>query len=199
MEESSEEEGKKASEEDGDSLERELDDAVEEDLSKELEACKKEAAEYLEALQRERADFINFRNRISKEREQFKRAGVEDALKALLPVLDDLDRIQEHGKMDESMKAVSKQIGKALVKLGIEKFGKAGEAFDPSVHEAILHNPKKGADSDVLETVIEAGYKIDGRVIRAARVVVSSPLPEEDAEARSEAQEGEEGERHDDL
>ena len=194
MEESSEEEEEKPSEENLDSLERELDNAVEEDLSKELEASKKEAAEYLEALQRERADFINFRNRTSKEREQFKQAGVEDALKALLPVLDDLDRIREHGTMDESMKAVSKQMDKALTKLGVEKFGKAGEAFDPSLHEAVLHNPKKGVDSDILETVVEAGYKIDGKVIRAARVVVSSPLPEEEPKgAEAESEEGEAG------
>lgn len=194
MAESSEEEEKKASEENLDSLEQELDNAVEEDLSKELEASKKEAADYLEALQRERADFINFRNRTSKEREQFKRAGVEDALKALLPVLDDLDRIREHGQMDESLKAVSKQMDRALSKLGIEKFGEAGEAFDPSLHEAILHNPKRGVDSDVLEAVVEAGYKMDGKVIRAARVVVSSPLPEkEPEESQPQADEGEAG------
>ena len=194
MEESSEEEEEKPSEENLDSLERELDNAVEEDLSKELEASKKEAAEYLEALQRERADFINFRNRTSKEREQFKQAGVEDALKALLPVLDDLDRIRD--EMIEKMKElnVSKQMDKALTKLGVEKFGKAGEAFDPSLHEAVLHNPKKGVDSDILETVVEAGYKIDGKVIRAARVVVSSPLPEEEPKgAEAESEEGEAG------
>lgn len=184
MGENSEEEEKDPSEENLDSLERELDNAVEEDLSRELEESKKEAAEYLEALQRERADFINFRNRTSKEKEQFKQAGVEDALKALLPVLDDLDRIREHGKMDESMKAVSKQMDKALSRLGIEKFGQAGEAFDPAVHEAVLHNPKKGVDSDILETVVEAGYKIDGKVVRAARVVVSSPLPPEEPKAQ---------------
>ena len=194
MEENLEEEEKEPSEENLDSLERELDDAVEEDLSKELEASKKEAAGYLEALQRERADFINFRNRISKEREQFKKAGVEDALKALLPVLDDLDRIREHGKMDDSLKAVSKQMDKALLKLGIEKFGEAGEEFDPSVHEAVLHNPKEGVQSDVLETVVEAGYKIDGKVVRAARVVVSSPLPKEETkEAQPKAEDGQEG------
>ena len=178
MEDSSEEEKKKSSEEDAETLEQELDDAVEEDLSKELEASKKEAAEYLDALKRERADFINFRNRISKEREQFKQAGVEDAFKALLPVLDDMDRIREHGKMDDSLKAVSKQMDKALSKLGIEKFGEPGEAFDPSLHEAVLHNPKQGAESDSIEAVVEAGYKIGGKVLRAARVVVSSPLPE---------------------
>ena len=182
MEESSEEE-KESPEEDSRTLEQELDDAVEEDLSKELEASKKEAAEYLDALKRERADFINFRNRISKEREQFKQAGVEDAFKALLPVLDDMDRIREHGKMDPSLKAVSKQMDKALSKLGIEKFGEPGEAFDPSIHEAVLHNPKEGAESDTIEAVVEAGYRSGGKVLRAARVVVSSPLPESAAPA----------------
>ena len=189
MKESSEEE-KKASEEDCETLEQELDDAVEEDLSKELEASKKEAAEYLDALKRERADFINFRNRISKEREQFKQAGVEDAFKAILPVLDDMDRIREHGKMDSSLKAVSKQMDKALSKLGIEKFGEPGEPFDPSIHEAVLHNPKEGVQSDCVEAVVEAGYSIGGKILRAARVVVSSPLPADAASVPSQPDEG---------
>ena len=136
---------------------------------------KKEAAEYLEALQRERAEFINFRNRSQKEQERFRQHGIIDVLTALLPALDDIDRIREHSEMDESFKAVSAKIDKAFEKFGVEKFGEKGEDFDPTKHDAILHKPDPQAEKETVDTVVEAGYRIGDRVIRAARVVVASP------------------------
>ena len=81
----------------------------------------------MEALQRERAEFINFRNRSQKEQERFRQHGIIDVLTALLPALDDIDRIREHSEMDESFKAVSAKIDKAFEKFGVEKFGEKGE------------------------------------------------------------------------
>ena len=140
-----------------------------------LGQAKKEAAEYLEALQRERAEFINFRNRAQKEQERFRQHGIIDVLTALLPALDDIDRIREHSEMDESFKAVSAKIDKAFEKFGVEKFGEKGEDFDPTKHDAILHKPDPQAEKETVDTVVEAGYRIGDRVIRAARVVVASP------------------------
>ena len=85
-----------------------------EDTLTPLGQAKKEAAEYLEALQRERAEFINFRNRSQKEQERFRQHGIIDVLTALLPALDDIDRIREHSEMDESFKAVSAKIDKGV-------------------------------------------------------------------------------------
>ena len=144
-----------------------------EDTLTPLGQAKKEAAEYLEALQRERAEFINFRNRSQKEQERFRQHGIIDVLTALLPALDDIDRIREHSEMDESFKAVSAKIDKAFEKFGVEKFGEKGEDFDPTKHDAILHKPE--AEKETVDTVVEAGYRIGDRVIRAARVVVASP------------------------
>ena len=146
-----------------------------EDTLTPLGQAKKEAAEYLEALQRERAEFINFRNRSQKERERFRQHGIIDVLTALLPALDDIDRIREHSEMDESFKAVSAKIDKAFEKFGVEKFGEKGEDFDPTKHDAILHKPDPQAEKETVDTVVEAGYRIGDRVIRAARVVVASP------------------------
>ena len=140
-----------------------------------LGKAKKEAAEYLDALQRERAEFINYRNRAQKEQERFRQHGIIDVLTALLPALDDIDRILEHSEMDDSFKAVSTKIDKAFEKFGVEKFGEKGEEFDPTKHEAILHKPDDAAEKDTVDTVVEAGYRIGDRVIRAARVVVASP------------------------
>ena len=140
-----------------------------------LGQAKKEAAEYLEALQRERAEFINFRNRAKKEQDRFRQHGIIDVLTALLPALDDIDRIREYSEMDDSFKAVSTKIDKAFEKFGVEKFGEKGEDFDPTKHEAILHKPDPQAEKETVDTVVEAGYRIGDRVIRAARVVVASP------------------------
>ena len=146
-----------------------------EDTLTPLGQAKKEAAEYLGALQRERAEFINFRNRSQKEQERFRQHGIIDVLTALLPALDDIDRIREHSEMDESFKAVSAKIDKAFEKFGVEKFGEKGEDFDPTKHDAILHKPDPQAEKETVDTVVEAGYRIGDRVIRAARVVVASP------------------------
>ena len=146
-----------------------------EDTLTPLGQAKKEAAEYLEALQRERAEFINFRNRSQKEQERFRQHGIIDVLTALLPALDDIDRIREHSEMDESFKAVSAKIDKAFEKFGVEKFGEKGEDFDPTKHDAILHKPDPQAEKETVDTVVEAGYRIGDRVIRASRVVVASP------------------------
>lgn len=140
-----------------------------------LGKAKKEAADYLEALQRERAEFINYRNRAQKEQERFRQHGIIDVLTALLPALDDIDRIREHSEMDDSFKAVATKIDKAFEKFGVEKFGEKGEDFDPTKHEAILHRPDASAEKETVDTVVEAGYRIGDRVIRAARVVVASP------------------------
>ena len=146
-----------------------------EDTLTPLGQAKKEAAEYLEALQRERAEFINFRNRSQKEQERFRQHGIIDVLTALLPALDDIDRIREHSEMDDSFKAVANKIDKAFEKFGVEKFGEKGEDFDPTKHDAILHKPDPQAEKETVDTVVEAGYRIGDRVIRAARVVVASP------------------------
>ena len=161
------------SQENGDAADSATQDG--EDTLTPLGQAKKEAAEYLEALQRERAEFINFRNRSQKEQERFRQHVIIDVLTALLPALDDIDRIREHSEMDESFKAVSAKIDKAFEKFGVEKFGEKGEDFDPTRHDAILHKPDPQAEKETVDTVVEAGYRIGDRVIRAARVVVASP------------------------
>ena len=161
------------SQENGDAADSATQDG--EDTLTPLGQAKKEAAEYLEALQRERAEFINFRNRSQKEQERFRQHGIIDVLTALLPALDDIVRIREHSEMDESFKAVSTKIDKAFEKFGVEKFGEKGEDFDPTKHDAILHKPDPQAEKETVDTVVEAGYRIGDRVIRAARVVVASP------------------------
>ncbi|MDU6532827.1 nucleotide exchange factor GrpE [Alloscardovia omnicolens] len=172
------EETEKASEPSQENSQEQSQDASEDSLTP-LGKAKAEAAEYLEALQRERAAFVNFRNRVSKEQDRYREHGVVDVLTALLPALDDIDRIRANSQMDDSFKAVAAKIDKTFEKFGVEKFGEAGEDFDPTHHEGILRKPDADASHETVDTVVEAGYKIGDRVIRAARVVVAVPQDNE--------------------
>ena len=154
----------------GDSAAAGADDgAAADDSLTPLGKAKKEAADYLEALQRERAEFVNYRNRAQREQERFRQHGIIDVLTALLPALDDIDRIREHSEMDDSFKAVAAKIDKAFEKFGVEKFGEKGEEFDPTKHEAILHKPDAEAEKETVDTVVEAGYRIGGRPLGSNR------------------------------
>ena len=126
-------------------------------------------------LQRERAEFINYRNRAQKEQERFRQHGIIDVLTALLPALDDIDRIRENSEMDDSFKAVAAKIDKAFEKFGVEKFGEKGEDFDPTKHEAILHKPDADADKETVDTVV--GSRLPYRRPRNPRRPSSSSLP----------------------
>lgn len=172
------EETEKASEPSQEDSQEQSQDVSEDSLTP-LGKAKAEAAEYLEALQRERAAFVNFRNRVSKEQDRYREHGVVDVLTALLPALDDIDRIRANSQMDDSFKAVAAKIDKTFEKFGVEKFGEAGEDFDPTHHEGILRKPDADASHETVDTVVEAGYKIGDRVIRAARVVVAVPQDNE--------------------
>ena len=167
-------------------------DSKDSDTLTPLGQAKKEAADYLEALQRERAEFINFRNRAQKEQDRYRQHGIIDVLTALLPALDDIDRIRTHGEMDDSFKAVAAKIDSTFAKFGVEKYGAAGEDFAPSRYDAVLRKPDAGADHEVIDTVVEAGYRINDRIIRAARAVVAVPA-EDNPETGTGAEPGSAG------
>ncbi|MEK8227338.1 nucleotide exchange factor GrpE [Oerskovia sp. M15] len=134
-----------------------------------------EAAQHLDALQRERASFTNYRNRSLRDQEAARVKGVEDVLAALLPVLDDIDRARQHGELDGPFVAISDKLDASLAKFGIERYGVVGEEFDPNVHEALMHQVDPTATSATVNLVIEPGYRIGEKVVRAARVSVVGP------------------------
>jgi molecular chaperone GrpE len=143
--------------------------------TEELAKAKAEAAEHLDALQRERASFTNYRNRSLRDQEAARTRGIEDVLTGLLPVLDAIDRAKGHGELDGPMAAIATQLDEALAKFGIERYGAAGEEFDPHVHEAFMHRQDDSADTPTIEIVIEPGYRIGEKIVRAARVGVVGP------------------------
>ncbi|MBO0611123.1 nucleotide exchange factor GrpE [Myceligenerans salitolerans] len=138
-------------------------------------AAKAEAAQHLDALQRERASFTNYRNRALRDQEIARERGVQDVLAALLPVLDDVERAKQHGELNGPMAAIAEKLDQSLAKFGVERFGQVGEEFDPQVHDALMHNTDAEATSTTVNLVVEPGYRIGEKVVRAARVGVVGP------------------------
>ncbi|MCK9795388.1 nucleotide exchange factor GrpE [Isoptericola sp. 4D.3] len=143
--------------------------------SAEVLQAKAEAAAHLDALQRERASFTNYRNRSLRDQEAARTQGTQDVLVALLPVLDDIERAKQHAELSGPMAAIAEKLDASLARFGVERFGTVGEEFDPTVHEALMHNVDAEATATTVSLVVEPGYRIGDRVVRAARVGVVGP------------------------
>ena len=93
----------------------------------------------------------------------------------LLPILDNIERAEEHGELTGGFKAVADQLLAVTSKLGLVKFGSENEAFDPQVHEALMHETSPDVKETSVTMVLQPGYKFKERVIRPARVAVADP------------------------
>ena len=155
-------------------------DQVERDLD-ELAETKRERDEYLELAQRTKADFENYRRRVATETSEALVRGKADLAKQLLPALDNLERALAAGEDAAAHEALVKGVGMVSDELhnrleaaGVEWFDPIGERFDPQLHEALSTKPEDGTESGVVLETVEKGYRLNGRVLRPARVVVSA-------------------------
>ena len=127
-------------------------------------------------LQRLQAEFLNYKRRVDRDRELVKQNATYSALAPITEVLDTIDRAREHGELEGGLKTVAEQLERTVGASGLVKFGAVGDAFDPTVHEALSHI---GEDPDVEVTtckvIAKSGYKIGDRVVRAAQVLVVDP------------------------
>jgi len=159
-----------------------------EDLRKRLEQKEQEAKEYYHRLLRSAADLENFKKRAAKDKEEWTKFANEDLIKAILPVVDNLERAVNHaekvvdtGVMIEGVRLTLKQILQTLNRFGLTSFESVGKPFDPSVHEAMLvvesdqHQP-----NHVIEE-FQKGYFLNDRLLRPASVSVSK-RPEKEVE-----------------
>jgi molecular chaperone GrpE len=126
-------------------------------------------------LQRLQAEYVNYKRRVDRDRELVREAATANVLTALLPVLDDIDRARDHGELEGGFKAVAEAFGRTIAGLGLERFGEVGEAFDPRVHEALMHQHADDIDGPTCTAILQPGYRIGERVIRPARVAVAEP------------------------
>jgi molecular chaperone GrpE len=128
-----------------------------------------------EDLQRLQADFQNYRKRIDKERSESTEVVTGLVLAQFLGALDDIDRAQAHGELSGGFKAVADQLTNTTSKLGLSKFGETNVAFDPNIHEALMHETSPTVTETQVTKVLRPGYKFKERVIRPAQVIVSDP------------------------
>ena len=126
-----------------------------------------------EDLQRLQAEFANYRKRIERDRSLASDLAISSVLFEFLAILDDLDRAESHGELSGGFKAVAEQINTTMTKLSLEKYGSAPEAFDPNIHEALLHETSSEVRETTVSKILQPGYKYKERILRPARVVVT--------------------------
>ncbi len=139
-----------------------------------------QAAKYLALAQRTQADFENFRKRAARDAALASDRGMAKLAKELLPALDHLDlalrAAEEHGggEFAKGIRQIQDELIGALGRAGIQAYSPKGEPFDPSEHEAMASQPVEGAESGTVTEVYQQGYRINGTVLRPARVVVAA-------------------------
>jgi molecular chaperone GrpE len=145
-----------------------------------LSETKRERDEYLELAQRTRADFENYRKRVAKETSEALARGKAELARELLPVIDNLERALATGSDAATHEALVEGVGLVLNELrgklgsaGVESFDPTGEKFDPQLHEALSTLPADGTESGIVLETMQKGYRLNGQVLRPAKVVVS--------------------------
>jgi molecular chaperone GrpE len=132
-------------------------------------------AERTADLQRLQAEYANYRRRVDRDRQAVGETALASVFANLLPVLDDIDRARAHGEVSGGFALVADGLEATLTKLGLERFGDAGEPFDPTLHEALTHGFSNEVSEPVCAEVFQAGYRVGDRVLRPARVAVVEP------------------------
>ncbi len=134
-----------------------------------LAVVSRERDDYLDALRRLQADFENYKKRVVKQQSEHLERAAASLVDKLLPVLDTADMAVSHGAGDET-RQVRAALLDALAREGLERLDPDGGPFDPTLHDAVAHEPGDG-DQEVAE-VLRAGYRWKGRVLRPAMVKV---------------------------
>jgi molecular chaperone GrpE len=132
-------------------------------------------AERTADLQRVSAEYANYRKRVDRDRLVVREQALANVLVALLPVLDDIGRAQEHGELVGGFEKVAQSLESIVTKLGLVAFGTEGEPFDPNVHEAVSLIQSAGVTEPTCIQILQPGYKVGERIVRPARVIVAEP------------------------
>jgi molecular chaperone GrpE len=136
----------------------------------------------VEQLQRERADFLNYKRRIDRDRIEDRERARQDLLRQLLPAIDDLDRALAHMPPElrdnawaQGVLLSRERFLDTLRQLGVERIGRQGERFDPAVHEAVVYQPEPDAREQLVQSVVRPGYRLGPQLLRPAQVIVAGP------------------------
>jgi molecular chaperone GrpE len=126
-------------------------------------------------LQRLQAEYANYRKRVERDRAVAHESAIGAVLTELLALLDDVDRAEQHGELTGGFKAVADHLNSITSRIGLEKYGTAGEAFDPQIHEALMHDESTDVAVATASKILQPGYKYKERILRPARVAVTDP------------------------
>ncbi len=166
-------------------------------LTAQLDQSRKALDERTADLQRLQAEFQNYRRRVERDRIAVREVAVASLLSELLPVLDDIGRAREHGELVGGFKSVAESLETVAAKMGLQQFGKEGEPFDPTIHEALMHSYAPDVTETTCVAILQPGYRFGERTIRPARVAVAEPQPgappvkaEESAETADDKESG---------
>jgi molecular chaperone GrpE len=146
-------------------------------LSVELEATRRDRDQYLDALQRLKAEFENSRKRQERERIRILSMASERLVQELLPVLDNLDRaLEAGGDIREGVQATRDQLADVLGEEGLLPVASDGQPFDPNVHEAVMGQVSEEHEEGTIIQTFQRGYLLNGKPIRTAKVVVAKQV-----------------------
>ena len=164
-----EKEMNKAAEETVDEIPAEEQEAENEN---ETDSLKAQLAEANDKYLRLAAEYDNFRKRSAKEKSDAYADAYSDAIKALLPLADALDKANEFNPEDEGIKALSKLLTDTLAKIGVTPIESDGKEFDPNLHNAIMHEEDGSMGENLVAQTFQKGYLLGEKVIRHAMVKV---------------------------
>jgi molecular chaperone GrpE len=148
-------------------------------------------AERTADLQRLQAEYANYRKRVERDRVAVREQALANVLSTLLPVLDDIGRAREHGELAGGFKSVAESLESAAAKLGLTAYGEAGDPFDPTLHEALMHSYSADVTEPTAVQILQPGYKVGDRIIRPARVSVAEPGDDGDTTEDAQPADGE--------
>ena len=132
-------------------------------------------AERTDDLQRVTAEYANYRRRVDRDRSLVVDQAAERFALQLFPIVDDIERARDHGDLTGAFKVVAERVLGLLDGLGVEAFGAAGDPFDPSLHEAVIHDTSSEVSVPTATTVLRQGFRRGDRVLRTAMVAVTDP------------------------
>jgi len=148
-----------------------------------LAQAQAQAAQAADDLARARADLYNLQQEyqgfVRRSREgaaSHRQAGVADVVEALIPVLDEIELARQHGDLTGTFETTAGKLESILAeKYSLERFGAVGEVFDPTLHEALMATESSEVTEPTIAAVLQPGYRLGERVVRAARVQVANP------------------------
>jgi molecular chaperone GrpE len=158
-----------------------IESVIEEQGVDPLAEATRQRDEYLDALQRLKAEFDNYRKRVARDQQELAARAHERLMKELVPVLDDLERAleaatdHEEAKLEDGVRLVHRSLAGLLAREGLAEVPTEGR-FDPHVQEALLSQPSEEEEGTIIQ-VLQKGYLLGDRVLRPARVVISAGQP----------------------